>query len=384
MKVLITTDWYQPVINGVVTSIVNLTEGLKALGYEVKILTLSNNKKSYVDGDVIYIGSIGAEKVYPNARISINTHNKLVKDLIMWKPDIVHSQCEFSTFLFARYIAKKCHIPLVHTYHTVYEDFTHYFAPNVKLGKYMASKFSRWILNKTQVVIAPTNKTKQLITKYGVKSPVFVIPSGLNLSQFLSQMKQLDRKKLRKKYGIKDSDEVLIFLGRLAKEKNIDELFKLLKEDINKNLKLLLVGDGPYRNQLEDMVDNLKIRNQVIFTGMVSPKDVPNYYKMSDIFVSASQSETQGLTYIEAMASGLAILCRDDPCLSNVVENGKNGFTYTSAEEFHKILSRLLIDVNCRKNVGKQAMTTVSENFSIKGFAREVSKVYNALAIAQN
>lgn len=136
MKILITTDWYKPVINGVVTSVTNLEEGLRGAGHDVRILTLSNDLHSYRKENVTFIGSIGVGVIYPNARLRARLNDPLVQELIDWKPDVVHSQCEFSTFSFAKRIAHESGCPLIHTYHTVYEDFTHYFSPNVRLGHF--------------------------------------------------------------------------------------------------------------------------------------------------------------------------------------------------------------------------------------------------------
>ena len=135
MKVLITTDWYYPVINGVVTSVQTLAAELKKRGNEVRILTLSRNHQSYREGGVYYAGSVGAGRIYPQARLKLPVSGKCIKELILWKPDIIHSQCEFSTFLMAKKIAKELQIPIVHTYHTVYEDYTHYFSPRKKWGE---------------------------------------------------------------------------------------------------------------------------------------------------------------------------------------------------------------------------------------------------------
>lgn len=129
MKVLITTDWYKPAINGVVTSVCNLREELQQRGHEVKILTLSRTAHSYEEEGVIYMGSVNAGYIYPGARLRVSPGRELYCRIIEWQPDIVHSQCEFSTFFMAKRIAEECKIPLVHTYHTVYEDYTHYFSP---------------------------------------------------------------------------------------------------------------------------------------------------------------------------------------------------------------------------------------------------------------
>ncbi len=380
MKILITTDWSDTVVNGVVMSIRSLTEGLRAMGNEVKILTLSNGRHSYSRGDVIYIGSVSVGMIYPNARLKSAPSGKYVRDLIEWHPDVIHSQCEFSTFYLAKKISKACGCPLVHTYHTVYEDFTHYFSPSVRLGRYMAAIVSRIILSDTQEVIAPTGKIEKMLQGYGVKTPISVIPTGLQLENFREIPDPPHRAALREKFGIAPSDSVLIYLGRIAKEKSINELVDLLSEwnrnPENLHLKLVLVGDGPYRQRVENMIEKMKINSDIIFTGMVSPQETVDYYTLGDIFVSASRSETQGLTYIEAMACAMPLLCRKDPCLDDVIKEGVNGLTYNTKEEFFQKLDMLLGDREYRERIGSEARETVFERFSSRSFAEKALEVY--------
>lgn len=377
MKILITTDWYQPVINGVVTSVVNLANGLSAQGHEVRILTLSCDHLSHRIGNVIYMGSAGAGRVYPNARFCPLPTGQCFQELIEWRPDIVHSQCEFSTFLMAKRIAWRCSCPLVHTYHTVYEDFTHYFSHSVSIGKREAAAFSREVLNKTDAVIVPTAKIRDMLHRYGVKVPISVIPSGLELTQF--RQKNEDAEALRSSLGIKSGETVLLYLGRLAQEKNIDELLRLLKGQSDPNLRLLLVGDGPYRPQLERKAQELRLGDRVIFAGMVNHAEVARYYGAGDIFVSASHSETQGLTYQEAMAAGLPLLCHEDACLADVIQDGVNGMTYGSDEEFSEKLQRLLVDKICCRTLGAAARETAFSQFSTEKFAENVLNEYRVV-----
>ena len=376
MKILITTDWYKPVINGVVTSVDNLTKGLENMGHEVRILTLSRNIHSYKHGKVTYIGSIGVGKIYPNARLRMALAKEYVKDLITWKPDIVHSQCEFSSFFIAKKIAMLCGAPLIHTYHTVYEDYTHYFSPNIRFGRFIVKTFSRKVLNKTQTVIAPTKKVHSMLENYHIKSPVVTVPSGLDIDRFTDKTLIEKGFAIRRETGIPESSKVLVYVGRLAKEKNIEELFCLLKDMKECDIRLLLVGDGPYKKQLKLLADEMNINDKIIFTGMVEPDKVAEYYKAGDVFVSASQSETQGLTYIEAMASGTPVLCRKDPCLDDLILQGINGFQYSSDSEFKSLLEKLLSDSELRKNIGKAASETIKSRYSSDGFAKSVFNVY--------
>lgn len=379
MKVLITTDWYKPVINGVVTSVVNLAAGLTELGHEVRILTLSGDRASHTEDNVTYIGSVSVGMIYPNARLKTAPSSRYVRELIDWHPDIVHSQCEFSTFFLARKISEACGCPLVHTYHTVYEDFTHYFSPSVRFGKYMAAAFSRHILAKTQAVIVPTGKIQTMLAGYAIQTPISVIPSGLNLEQYASAISTQERNTARHALGFTEKDRVLVYLGRLAKEKNISELFEFFAQQNEPQLRLLLVGDGPHRVKLEEEAAALGISERVVFTGMVPPSEVARYYRLGDIFVSASQSETQGLTYVEAMAAGLPLLCRDDLCLQDVIKSGINGFTYHNATEFHQILSQLLSDTALCRALSQAAKETAFGCYSAKSFAQHAANVYQTL-----
>ncbi|MGB4588942.1 MAG: glycosyltransferase [Clostridiaceae bacterium] len=220
MKVLITTDSYSPVINGVVTSVLNLQKELIILGHDVKILTLSENRKFSRKANVTYISSIGLGKIYPGARVAISMKNKYSRELCEWRPDIIHSQCEFSTFVIAHQLAKELGVPIIHTYHTVYEDYIHYYSPSKKIGKKAAAIFTAKVLKDTACIIAPTEKVRSLLLKYGLNQPIKVVPTGLDLTRFVSREQNDSNRILREKLGISINKNILVFVGRLAKEKN--------------------------------------------------------------------------------------------------------------------------------------------------------------------
>ncbi|GAA5417048.1 alpha-monoglucosyldiacylglycerol synthase [Paraliobacillus ryukyuensis] len=376
MKILITTDCYLPVINGVVTSIVNLKKELQKSGHEVRVLTLSNKTKSYKNNDVTYISSVSVGKIYPGARFTIFKNYRYLKEIMEWGPDVIHSQCEFSTFRLAKQIAKRRRIPIIHTYHTVYEDYTHYFSPKQKWGEAMVALFSKKVLKHTTYVIAPTEKVSKLLLSYGVKQPITVIPTGIDLSTFQQSISLHESTGIRKQLHIPDKDRVLIFVGRLAKEKNLEEVLFYFSRIKRSNISLLIVGDGPHRQFLETYVKQLHIEDKVIFAGMVSPQHIASYYQIADIFISASNSETQGLTYIEALASGLPALCRRDPCLENVIENGVNGWLFDSFVEFASYLEKMLLDRTAYKCLSNNAIRKAYEDFSSVAFAESVEEIY--------
>ncbi|WP_037286539.1 glycosyltransferase family 4 protein [Saccharibacillus sacchari] len=374
MKILITTECYRPIINGVVTSVVNLQSELEKNGHEVRILTLSPDARSFEQDGVTYIGSVAA--LYPGVRTALRVHRRELRSLLDWKPDVVHSQCEFSTFRMARYIAGKLNIPIVHTYHTVYEDYTHYFSPSQTWGKAAVAWFSRNTLRHVQCVVAPTEKVHGLLTGYGVPGDIQIVPTGVDLGQFQTELSDERRSLLRKKLGLTEKDVVLVSVGRLAKEKNLEEILRFASEYPSPGVKLLVVGDGPHRSSLERYAAELGLGDRIAFAGMVQPHEVADYYRLGDLFVSASNSETQGLTYIEAMASGLPVLCRRDDCLKGVVDTGVNGWQYESFEQFKEALSSVLNSRERLIELGEHARHKALGKYSSSAFAESAEQIY--------
>ena len=376
MKILITSDWYIPAVNGVVTSVKNLRRELEARGHEVRVLTLSQNRRSCKRDGVTYLGSVAAGLVYPGARLRTALAGKWVREIVEWGPDVVHSQCEFSTFFLARRIAEELNIPLVHTYHTVYEDYTHYFSPNVRFGKKAAAVFTRWAASHTDCLIAPTGKVRLLLQGYGVEKPIFVVPSGIDLRRFRDEPDPLRGAVLRASLDIPQDRTVLVFVGRLAEEKRVDELLRFRADLGPGGVTLLLVGDGPDRKRLEDVSAGLGLSApDVVFAGMVPAEQVADWYQLGDLFVSASTSETQGLTYAEALAAGVPVLCRADPCLLGVVRDEENGWQYHSEEEFRQRLESFLAHPQNREALSRCARET-GEEYSAQRFAERVEAIY--------
>ena len=380
MKILITSDWYAPAVNGVVTSVLNLRRELEARGHEVRVLTLAGSRRSTVENGVYAVGSVDAGRIYPGARLRSAAAGPMVQELIRWRPDVVHSQCEFSTFFLARQIARAANAPLVHTYHTVYEDYTHYFSPSRRWGRRAAALFSRLILSQTDAVVAPTEKVKNLLLGYGVRQPVYVVPTGIDLRPFQAPADPAQRAAGRAALGIPAHNRVLLYLGRLAQEKNLDELLESRAAlGADAPVTLLIVGGGPERHRLAERAAALGLAENgaVVFAGMVPPARVPEFYALGDVFVSASTSETQGLTYIEALAAGLPLVCRADPCLAGVVENGANGWQYHTAAQRQSCLERLLADEPLRAAMARQAAAS-AERFSAQRFGGTMARLYRA------
>lgn len=380
MKILITTDLFTTATNGVVTSVKNLREELKSKGHDVRILTLSGNRHSHKDGDIYYIRSVSIGKIYPNVRMPTSYRHRLIKELIEWKPDVIHSQCEFFTFQYAQRIAKLTGAPLVHTYHTLYEQYVPYLIPSQRVGNKMVQVISKKRLKPVDQIIVPTRKVEATLQSYGLENPISVVPSGISLEQHRRRITPDVRIEMRRALGIGDTQPVLLNLGRLGTEKNLDELVRFFASALKRheNLIFLVVGDGPAKEHLEKLSADLGIEKHVIFTGMVPPSLVQEYYQLGDIFVSASTSETQGLTYVEAAANGLPLLCRQDLCLKDIIVQGENGYEYTNEDEFLDHLDAMLADPQWRKEAGKRS-EEVASTFGKDAFGDAVEDVYESV-----
>ncbi len=215
MKILITTDLYTTQTNGVVTSVKNLTAELIARGHEVRILTVADGVHSSRIGNVYYIRSLPIGAIYPDVRMPTSYHHRLIRELIAWKPDVVHSQCEFFTYQFARHISKETGAPLIHTYHTLYEQYARYILP-LKGAERGVGGLSRVRLKNARCIIAPTRKVENVLRGYGITVPIRVVPSGICLEQHKIRFSSEVRAERRAELGIGPDTFVLVNIGRLG------------------------------------------------------------------------------------------------------------------------------------------------------------------------
>ena len=217
MKILITTDLYTTNTNGVVTSVRNLMEELEKKGHEVRVLTVSDKLKSHQDDNIYFIKSLPLGIVYPDVRMPISYHHhRFIQELIGWKPDVIHSQCEFFSYQFASYISRKTGAPIVHTYHTLYEQYVTYIFPSQRIGEFFVGKFSKYRLRKAEAVVAPTQKVEAVLKNYGVRNIIHVVPSGIALEQHKERISEEERREKRSALGIPEDHIVLLNLGRLG------------------------------------------------------------------------------------------------------------------------------------------------------------------------
>lgn len=377
LRVGIFTDTYIPEINGVATSVQQLKRGLEASGNEVYVFAPKNRIKNFAEKNVIRERSVSCPLI-KDRRICCFNMSRALKKVGTLKLDIIHCQTEFEMGQLAIMSAKKYNIPIIHTYHTVYEDYTHYLkfpGCNSRVTKSAVRKLSKVICNKVDKVIVPTEKIKHLLEGYGVTKEIVIQATGINCQKF----KNIDLDKvnsLRNKFNINSENRVLITVGRIAKEKSIIDLIRFLPliVDKQKDIKLIIVGNGPEMTNLERECKRLNLENNIIFTGSVPWADIENYYALGDIFVGASTTETQGITYMEALAAGKPLLVRWDECLENVLVNNKNGIGFFGADDFVKGY----FDICNNYDEMVKGAYKKAEEYSDIIFAKNIEEVYKS------
>ena len=386
MRVGIFTESYPPLVNGVSTSILMLEHALTKLGHEVFIITVSDNKKDYVlenNGHILRLPSVNLANCYDYKMTSVYPI-KTVNMIKKMNLDVIHSNVEFTVGIFARVVSEQLSIPLVHTYHTNWEDYTHYITKNKKILDDICKKLLKYLVvffeDKTVTeLIVPSNKIYNLFKdKYKFTKNIHIIQTGIETSKFYKEnFNQKDINSLKKKLGIKKKDFVVMTVSRLAKEKSVDRIINNHKELVKKysNMKLLIVGDGPDIDKLKDEAKSLGVSDSVIFTGKVPLNDIPIYYQLGNVFVTASKSETQGLTVVEAISSSLPVVAvKDDSFVNSVIEDF-NGFVFTDDEKYINSISKLYEDKELYNRLSNQSRL-LSEDFSSEYFALKVLKVY--------
>jgi 1,2-diacylglycerol 3-alpha-glucosyltransferase len=383
MRIGIFTETYTPYISGLVTSEVMLKKALERLGHEVYVVTanLENFHYSYDEKERI-LRIPGMPTGIYETRLTSFYPFRAVNIIKNWNLDVIHTQTEFAIGTFARVIGKQFEIPVVHTYHTMYEDYVQYITKGYfdDASRKIVQYITKFYCDKTiQELIVTTKKTYDLFKKkYKYDRNVHIIPTGIEIERFYKEnIDQNKLKEIRKQLGYKESDVIILYLGRIGYEKNIDFLIKnhstILKK--RKNAKLLIVGDGPDLDKYKKMAEKQKISDSVKFTGKVDWDSTKYYYNLADIFVTASDTETQGLTVVEALASSVPVVALDDEAFRTVVIDGLCGYLFKNKNEYVDRVLELIDDKNLRVRMGSQGRIN-AEPFSSRYFAERVLDVY--------
>lgn len=332
MNIGIFTDTYFPQVSGVATSIKTLRNELEQHGHQVYIFTTTDPhvEKDVYERNIFRFPSVPFVS-FTDRRIAFRGlfhAYQIAKELNL---DVVHTQTEFSMGVIGKFVARSLKIPCLHTYHTMYEDYLHYVANGKLLRPVHVKQMTLAFCAHLDGVVAPSQRVLDTLTGYGVKAPIRIIPTGVNLTKF-DQKSDID---VRQKYGIGDDQPLILSLSRLAYEKNIAEVLDGMPKVLAAlpNAQLLIVGDGPAREDLEAQVVQLALGEHVTFTGEINNDDVSAFYHAADLFLSASDSESQGLTYIEALASGTKIVVKAGPYTKQLLQTDALGAIFTTYDE---------------------------------------------------
>lgn len=384
MRIGLFSDTYTPEINGVVSSIVTLQKGLEAYGHEVYIITTHPSllTVSY-DHHILRLPGIELKKMYGYV-LSSPIHIKAYQMVKEMNLDIIHAHTEFGIGIFARIVSRLLSLPLVITYHTTYEDYTHYV--NVfnssafeKVARKTVSKLSQIYIDTSDAIISPSVKTQRMLMSYGVKKDINVIPTGLDLDRFdpqRSSKEQMDR--LKKSLHIPLKDPIILYVGRIAKEKSIDIVIEgFSRIDFSRvSAQLIIVGAGPELENLQAKAKTLPCAQRIHFTGKKKAEDVPLFYHCADVFVSASLTETQGMTFVEAFASHTPVFAREDEVLKDLIHENKTGYFFTSPQEFADKVLHHFSQTSDVQNAMKQAAFDHSLPYNRAHFIEQVLAVY--------
>lgn len=340
MKIGFFTDTYFPQVSGVATSIKTLKEELEKNGHEVYIFTTTDPNADKLEKDVIRMPSVPFVS-FKDRRVVVRGmwYAYLVaKELEL---ELIHTHTEFGAGILGKMVAKKLKIPLIHTYHTMYEDYLHYIAKGKVLRQSHVKYLSRLFANHTTGVVCPSERVIDTLRGYGVVTPLRVIPTGIDIEKFKRvDITNKDIEKLRQSLHIEKDQLMILSLSRISYEKNIQALVYGLPQIIKAypNARMVIVGKGPYLEELQELITTLGLSEYVQFTGEVANDDVALYYKAADFFVSASTSETQGLTYTEAMAAGTPCVVEGNAYLNRLFDHPSLGRTFETDQDFSPAL----------------------------------------------
>ncbi|MDH5507959.1 MAG: glycosyltransferase [Anaerolineae bacterium] len=362
MRIGMMADLYKPHVSGVTNHVALNKKCMEAAGHEVFVFTFGD--KDYPDDEPNIIRSAGLPVIGDvlEAGIQLNLrHSKHARSLLRTM-DIVHLHHPFISGSIALRYCKPRGIPIVFTNHTRYDLHYQSYLPMLpeSLGDTFLNTFLPAFCRACDLVIAPSPGMRGVLQHFGVTTPIEVVPNGVDLNG----VKKIDFSLERSHFGFSEKDIVMIYAGRLGPEKNLPFLLRAFGGLVQAypDARLLIVGDGPERENLEDRAAHMGIDKYVHFTGMVPYEEIPGYLAVSDIFTTASVSEVHPLTVIEAMAAGLPILGIESPGVGDTVEDGKTGFLSShDLAAFTAKMGRLVAAPDERKNMGLEAKKASSK-----------------------
>lgn len=383
MKIGLFTDSYYPQISGVATSIQTLSVELEKLGHEVFIFTTTDpqadteNERNIIRLQAVPFVSLAERKVVMKGLIAAY---QIAKEYDL---DLIHTQTEFGMGVLGKMVAHQLKIPVIHTLHTKYEDYVHYIAKGHIIKPSMVKYVIRSFLFGTEGVICPSEMVLDTVNDYGLKLPRRVIPTGIDIAKFTRpDITNEEISNLRAELDISEDEIMLLSLSRIAEEKNIQAVIKAMPELVRQApVRLVIVGHGPYANELKALVTSLSLEDYVSFTGPVENKQTVYYYKAADFFISASTSETQGLTYLEALAAGTSVLAAENPYLTALLSDPQFGQLFKSEAEIGETIA---LAIRQMKPMDPQKYQDKLFEISAENFGQQVYMFYLDTLIEYN
>lgn len=382
MRVALFTETYLPYINGVVTHVKILKEGLEKLGHEVLVVCAdAEAKHHYIKKGILHCPAKVSKKFY-NFGLASPVSTKRLKLIKEFNPDIIHIHNEFGVGFSGMMIAKILKKPLVYTLHTMYDDYLYYIAstPFIPFMKKISHGYFKFLGNSASALTGPSKKVDEYFKECGVNKPVNVIPNPVELDIFEPDNISEEKKhEFRKNYNISDDTMLVCFCGRLGKEKSVDVLINFWAQTVRPedNMKLFIIGDGPAKPELEQLSKELNVENTVTFTGAVMHDELPPYYACCDCYVTTSLSDTNSISMLEAMATGLPVLCLYDELNQGQVINGVNGFVFKDAQEMYEQLINLKNRSELDKKILRHSVRDSVKQSGAENLAKYLIDIYN-------
>ncbi len=364
MKIGIFTECYTPVMNGVVVSILSFKNALEQRGHEVFIFA-PENKDAKIEHGVYRFPSYTdkKERLYPIFVPSLALEKSYLPEDMIKSLDVIHSQHMFTAGRLARFAARKFNKPLVYTYHTLIDEYAHYAGVLAPITKAYLRNMSKRFCNTCDQVIVPSGVIKNTLRKYGVTAPIDVIMTGIDPKAYKRLSEREDRQ-IREQYKIPADVKILLYLSRIAKEKNIDLLLKSFIK-IKKQYPqchLLIVGGGPEEAWLQNKITEYRIQNTVTATGMLPKEEANKIFGLADIFTFPSHTETQGIVIIEAMAAGTPPVAVNRMGPTEIIHDGEDGYLVkNNVADFSEHVLKLLTDDKLRDKFATEGLCRVEE-----------------------
>ena len=385
MRIALFTETYLPQINGVVTHVKTLKDGLERLGHQVLVVTAdSSTFHHHLEGDVLYCPATKLKKLYGYcAALPISTTR--LRYIRRFNPDVIHIHTEFGVGLSGVVAAKMLHKPLVYTLHTMYDEYIYYIVPDSIAGATtrFSHRYIKFIADHAQALTGPSEKCTRYFESAGVTGrPVHVVPNAVELDTFSPRNADPARRaEIRKELGFGPDDLVACFVGRLGKEKSVDVLLEAWAAVIRpeEGFRLLVIGVGPFYEPYREMAQKLGIEGMVAFTGAIPHQQLPPYYAACDAYATASLSDTCSISMLEGMASGLPVLQRKDPINADQVRDGINGFNFDSGSQLAGQLRALkAMSREDRAKLSESVIQSVRQS-GAENLAGALLKVYQEL-----